>query len=74
MVPLLGTAANGKNLDRLATEQKLKDFRYLHLATHGTPDAQGGMNSFLSLASDDFKRLPYDKLTAGHILRTWSNT
>jgi CHAT domain-containing protein len=69
--PLLGMAANRKNLDLLADQQKLQKFRYLHLATHGTPDAMGAMNSFLALASEDFELMPYDKLTAGHILRTW---
>jgi CHAT domain-containing protein len=68
---LLGTVATARNLDELATQKELKRFRYLHLATHGFADARGGLNSYLALTSEDFALVSHDKLTAGHMLRTW---
>jgi CHAT domain-containing protein/tetratricopeptide (TPR) repeat protein len=67
----LGLQANGTNLDRLATQKKLSDYRFLHFATHGQFDPRGGMNSYLCLTSQNFAQAPFDKLSAGHILRTW---
>jgi tetratricopeptide (TPR) repeat protein len=52
---LLGSKASEQELDALAAAGKLKDFRLLHLATHGTVDAASARHSFLSLARD---RLP----------------
>jgi CHAT domain-containing protein len=52
---LLGSKASEQELDALAGAGKLKEFRLLHLATHGTIDPASPMHSFLSLARD---RLP----------------
>jgi CHAT domain-containing protein len=68
---LLGADARAQNLERLARTKELKQFHYLHLATHGFADPQGGMNSFLALTSDDFAVASYAKLSAGQIMRTW---
>jgi CHAT domain-containing protein len=68
---LLGPDANGRNLDRLVSEKKLGQFRYLHFATHGFADVKGGLNSFLALTPKDLSLVSHDKLSASHILRTW---
>ena len=49
---LLGPAASGPELDRLADAGQLKDYRYLHLATHGFAQPKHGLNSYLALAQD----------------------
>ncbi|MCI0683959.1 MAG: CHAT domain-containing protein [Gemmataceae bacterium] len=68
---LFGPDANGGNLDRLANKRELAQFRHVHLATHGYPDSKGGMNSYLALTPADPVVTSHDKLTAGHMLRTW---
>jgi tetratricopeptide (TPR) repeat protein len=78
---LLGSDASEQRLDRLAAEGKLKDYRYLHLATHGFANPQQPLLSYLALCQD---RLPdpleqvlagkpayTGRLTAEHILRDW---
>jgi tetratricopeptide (TPR) repeat protein len=52
---LLGSKASEQELDALRTAGKLKDFRFLHLATHGTVDPTSAAFSALELARD---RLP----------------
>jgi CHAT domain-containing protein/tetratricopeptide (TPR) repeat protein len=71
VLKLLGANANGPDVDRLAANNDLARFRYLHLATHGFPDPKGGMNSYLALTPENFALASHDKLSAGHILRTW---
>jgi CHAT domain-containing protein len=66
---LLGADADGGHLDRLARDNGLEAFRYLHLATHGKPDDNRPLGSYLALAAgaDGGE----GRLTAEHILRTW---
>jgi hypothetical protein len=49
---LLDAAASEQNLDSLARSDALKNYRYLHLATHGQADPGRGLRSFLALADD----------------------
>jgi CHAT domain-containing protein len=78
---LLGPQASEQRLDELAASGRLKDYAYLHLATHGVLHPQSAWQSALILSQD---RLPdplqqvlagrkaYDgRLTAEQILRTW---
>jgi serine/threonine protein kinase/CHAT domain-containing protein/tetratricopeptide (TPR) repeat protein len=78
---LLGPNASEPRLDELARAGRLRDFNYLHLATHGQMDPDVAVRSRLFLARD---QLPdplarvlagqevYDgELTAEQILRTW---
>jgi CHAT domain-containing protein/tetratricopeptide (TPR) repeat protein len=67
----LGAQASALNLGRLASKNELARFRYVHLATHGYPDPQGGLNSYLALTSENPAVLSHSKLTAGQMLRTW---
>jgi CHAT domain-containing protein len=77
---LLGSDASEQRLDELAAG-RLRDFRFIHLATHAVVDSERPMQSALILAQD---RLPdplqqvlagkdcYDgRLTAEHIRRKW---
>ena len=50
-----GAEASEQNLDQLAASGGLREFRYLHFATHGVLDDQRPMRSALILAQD---RLP----------------
>jgi CHAT domain-containing protein len=78
---LLGTDASEEHLDRLAADGKLKDYRYLHLATHGFANPQQPLLSFLALSQDHLpdplqqvlagKPAYTGRLTAEHILREW---
>jgi tetratricopeptide (TPR) repeat protein len=78
---LKGSEASEQNLSKMAAEGRLRQFRYLHFATHGVLDGASPMRSALILSQD---RLPdpfeqvlagkatYDgQLTADHILRNW---
>jgi hypothetical protein len=49
---LLGSRASEQELDALAAAGKLKNYRLVHLATHGTVDPSSAAHSFLSLARD----------------------
>jgi tetratricopeptide (TPR) repeat protein len=49
---LLGSQASEQELDVLATADKLKDYRLLHLATHGAVDPAAAQWSHLELARD----------------------
>jgi CHAT domain-containing protein len=78
---LLGSDASEQKLDELAAKGCLKEFRYLHLATHGHADARNGLRSYLALAQDRLpdrwaplpagRRLHDGKLTAGRLLQHW---
>src|SRR5262249_7999510 len=53
-VPLLTDSdASEQRLDGLARDGKLRDYRYLHLATHGELDDRGLLQSRLILSKDD---------------------
>jgi CHAT domain-containing protein/Flp pilus assembly protein TadD len=52
---LLGSRASEQELDQLAAAGRLKDYRLVHLATHGTVDPVSAAHSALLLARD---RLP----------------
>jgi CHAT domain-containing protein len=77
---LLDSNASQQKLEELAAK-RLGQFRYLHLATHGYPDRQGGLHSFLTLSQDHLPdplqitsvdRPLYDgRLTAEQILHDW---
>jgi CHAT domain-containing protein/Flp pilus assembly protein TadD len=78
---LLGSAASEQRLEELAASDGLKDYAYLHLATHGVLHAQVALHSALILAQDDLpdplqqilagKRAYDGRLTAEQILRSW---
>jgi CHAT domain-containing protein/Tfp pilus assembly protein PilF len=78
---LLGSQASEQQLDHLATSGRLKDYRFLHLATHGVLHPHSTLQSALILAQDDLPdplqqvltgKQAYDgRLTAAQILRTW---
>jgi tetratricopeptide (TPR) repeat protein len=54
---LLGSAASEQRLGELAAAGKLKDFRILHFATHGTVDPTSAAHSALELARDGLPAL-----------------
>jgi hypothetical protein len=75
---LLGTDASAPALEKLAAAGQLKDYRYLHLATHGVPRAEHGLSSYLALAQDHLpdpltvpvgQALDNGQLTAERMLR-----
>jgi CHAT domain-containing protein len=78
---LTGSEASEQNLDKLAAEGRLGQFRYLHFATHGLLDDQSPMQSALILSQDQLPdpldqvlagKLAYDgRLTADQMLRGW---
>jgi CHAT domain-containing protein len=78
---LLGDSASEARLEALARQDKLKDYRYLHFATHGLADSERPLRSFLALADRDLpdplkqvlagKPAYTGRLTAGHILGSW---
>jgi CHAT domain-containing protein len=78
---LLGSDASEERLDRLAEGGKLKEYRFLHLATHGAANAKEPLLSYLALAQDklpdplkqvlDGKPAYTGQLTAAHIQTTW---
>src|SRR5205823_4722428 len=78
---LLGSEASEQRLDELATAGRLRDFRYLHFATHGVMDDQIALQSALMLSQDRLPdplariaagQKPYDgRLTAAQILQAW---
>jgi CHAT domain-containing protein len=78
--PLLGSDASEQRLEELARGGKLKDYRLIHLATHGAVDWQTPSRSRLLLARDRLPdardtppgRKPYTgELTVADIRRTW---
>jgi hypothetical protein len=78
---LLGAEATEQRLQGLAAANKLKEYRYLHLATHGEMDDRLAMRSALILAQhrlpDSFEQVLsgeeiFDgRLTGDQVIRTW---
>jgi CHAT domain-containing protein/tetratricopeptide (TPR) repeat protein len=78
---LLGPQASARRLDELAAAGRLRDYRFLHLATHAIPDRERYLQSALLLSQDRLPdpleqalagREPEDgRLTAQHILESW---
>jgi tetratricopeptide (TPR) repeat protein len=77
---LTDSAASERQLDTLRAAGKLKDFRYLHLATHGESDNARAFESALILSQDDrpdpARLKPGEKdfdgrLTANEVLESW---
>jgi tetratricopeptide (TPR) repeat protein len=82
--PLLGSAASEQQLAALAAAGKLKEFRLLHLATHGTIDPVSAAHSALELARDQLpepeeqarlaaagKNVPTGRLSVDDIAKHW---
>ncbi len=71
--------ASEQSLEQLRADGKLKDFRYLHFATHGEPNNARAFESALILAQDQITgEIPkgggkyYDgRLTANEVLENW---
>jgi CHAT domain-containing protein len=77
---LLGKDATESALQRLAQAGQLKQFRYIHLATHGKTNPEVAMSSALYLAAEPDRPASADpktlldcdgRLTAEQIVRTW---
>jgi tetratricopeptide (TPR) repeat protein len=81
---LLGSRASEQELDALAAAGKLKDYRLLHLATHGFVDPLAAEHSALELARDRLpgpgeqarlaaagKKVATGRLSVGTIGREW---
>jgi hypothetical protein len=78
---LLGSQASEQSLDQLAKSGRLREFRFLHFATHGVLDHQSAMHSALILSQDQLPdpleqvlagKQAYDgRLTAEEMLRSW---
>jgi tetratricopeptide (TPR) repeat protein len=78
---LLGSDANEQRLEALAQEGRLKQYGYLHLATHGVIDVGEPKRSALLLARDRLpdplaqaqagRRVYEGRLTMADVLRDW---
>jgi hypothetical protein len=81
---LLGSKASEQELDQLAAAGKLKEYRLMHLATHGTVDPVSAAHSALLLARDRLpgpdeqaklaaagKKVPTGRLSVGDIAEHW---
>jgi CHAT domain-containing protein len=71
---LLGAEARESTLDKMAADGRLREFRFLHFATHGLLDDRRPLASALVLAKEPMAgpRGTYDeRLTAASIVRTW---
>src|SRR5262249_31008654 len=78
---LLGSDASEPKLEQLAQTGTLKQYRYLHFATHGVVDWANAMKSALILAQDNLpdplkqaqagKKVYDGKLDVQEILDTW---
>jgi CHAT domain-containing protein len=81
---LLGSKASEQELDALAARGQLKQFRLLHLATHGKVDPTSAAHSALLLARDRLpgveeqtrlaaagKKVPTGRMSAETIARQW---
>jgi CHAT domain-containing protein len=78
---LADSDASEQKLDELARAGRLRDYRYLHLATHGVADRQAPLQSALILARDTLpdpvrqletgRPLSDGRLTAEEVLRHW---
>jgi CHAT domain-containing protein len=79
---LLGSGASESNLQRLAETDALKNYRFIHLATHGKMNPSVALSSALFLADEGptpssaaerpAPEMPLDgRVTAEQIVRTW---
>jgi tetratricopeptide (TPR) repeat protein len=72
---LLGPDASRRRLDQLAQGDQLRQFRYLHLATHVAVDTHRALQSALILTSEPPTgpewQVPHDRLTATEIMMRW---
>jgi tetratricopeptide (TPR) repeat protein len=79
---LLGTDATESSLQRLARAGALKQFRLIHLATHGRADLAAAFRSSIFLAAEPDRpssaidpaaldSTPDGRITAEQIVRTW---
>jgi tetratricopeptide (TPR) repeat protein len=81
---LLGSQASEQELDALAASGKLKTFRLLHFATHGSVDPVSAAHSALELARDQLPgpdeqgrlaaagtKVPTGRLSVETIAKTW---
>jgi tetratricopeptide (TPR) repeat protein len=81
---LLGSKASEQELDKLASAGKLKEYRLVHLATHGTVDPISAAHSALLLARDRLpgpeqqarlaaagKKVPTGRLSVADIAERW---
>jgi tetratricopeptide (TPR) repeat protein len=78
---LLGSQASEQALEKIATADRLREFRYLHFATHGVLDHTVALRSALILSQDGLadpleqvlsgKEVYNGQVTAERILRTW---
>ncbi len=78
---LLGSDASEQRLDDLVAQGRLRQYRYLHFATHGLMNDRIPLQSSLALAQDHLpdplaqvlagKRAYDGRLTADQILQTW---
>ncbi len=77
---ILGNDARETTVQAMASAGKLRDYRFLHFATHGTTDPRHAYRSALILAPDpDRSADPLDPgldsdgtITAEQIVRTWN--
>ena len=70
---LLGAEARESSLDRMAADGRMREFRFLHFATHGRLDDRRPLASALVLAQEQTggREASNGQLTAEHIVRTW---
>jgi CHAT domain-containing protein len=81
---LLGSQASEQEVDKLAAAGKLKGYRLVHLATHGSVDPVWAAHSALLLARDQLpdrdkqaklaaagKKVPTGRLSVGDIADSW---
>ena len=78
---LTGSEASEQSLNKLAAGDRLAQYRYLHLATHGLLDPQSPMRSALILSQDQLpdplqqvlagKPIYDGRITAEQILHSW---
>jgi CHAT domain-containing protein/Flp pilus assembly protein TadD len=74
---LVGPDASGRRLAELAATDRLREYSFLHLATHGTAEPIEAMRSRLALAEEPVddgtgsRKTRDGQLTAEQILHTW---
>lgn len=79
---LLGSDASEQRLAQLTAQGVLRNFRWLHFATHGVPDSEQPLRSRLILARDHLADIKLDdgfdaeiyrgELSAERVLRDWA--